>query len=107
MLPIIGAALVGAVLMGRTKPRTAATRKLLLGPHSGATYQVEDFAQAGFIVVRAADGSVGVFARKLSDKPGAPGFQWHQGRGQAQTLRAMAIDVCGPPKPADTTPPKG
>lgn len=99
MLPVIvGAAAFGALLMGRTKPKTKATKKVLLGPRTGNTYQVEDFAEAGFIVVRAADGSRAVFVRSAVAVPGCPGFTWQHGQGNPASLQAMNLDICGPPK---------
>lgn len=100
MFPIIGAAVIGAVLMGRTKPKTRVVKKLVLGPQTGNTYMVEDFEEAGFVVVRSGDGTVAVLMRaygKVEDEPlGASprpmGFRWSRGRGHPQMLRAMAKD---------------
>lgn len=100
MFPIIGAAIVGAVLMGRTKPKTRVVKKLVLGAKTGNTYEVEDFEDAGFVIVRSPDGSQAVLMRaygKIEDEPlGAPprprGFRWQHGRGHPAMLRAMASD---------------
>jgi hypothetical protein len=102
MYPLIGSALVGALLVTRTKPNTKFTKTSLLGPKSGAKYQVEDFTDAGFIVVQAADGSRAVFQRRAANPAGGKGFAWQHGRGAPATLRAIYIDVMGeePPKTA-------
>lgn len=108
----IAAGVVGALLMGRTKPKTPHEKKLVLGTKSGLTWQVEDFEAAGFIVVRGADGSRGVFMRAAVKTPGAPGFVWQHGQGVESTLRAMILDIApqtfakppAPPAPAPAPP---
>lgn len=95
MLPLIGAALLGAIAMGRTKPKTKAARMTLLGPRSGCAYEVEDFQSAGFLVVRAPDGATATFRRKSVSKPGAPGFEWQHGSGSRETLAMIIRDICG------------
>lgn len=85
----IAAAVVGALAMGSTKPRTPYEKKTSMGPRSGLTYEVEDFPNAGFVVVRAPDGSEGVFSRK---PPPETGFAWSRGRGNPGTLGAMRAD---------------
>lgn len=96
MLPLIGAFVLGAVAMGRTKGKTKLSKKVLLGPRSGVTYAVEDFEDAGFLVVLAPDGARGVFRRTRRPLPGQCALQWHEGHGEQSTLRAMFADICGP-----------
>ena len=88
MLLPVAAAVVGALIMGSTKPRTAYDKTRAIGSRSGVKYEVEDFTSAGFIVVRAPDGSEGVFSRRL----GKTGFDWSRGRGSAVTLKLMRDD---------------
>lgn len=100
MYPILGAMAVGALLMGRTKPKTACVKKVVLGPRSGLTYQIEEFPAAGFVVARAPDGSTGVFRRGGPSPPGgapvAPSetsaFAYSHGRGHPQTMVKMMAD---------------
>lgn len=89
----LAAAMVGALVMGTTKPRTAFEKKRMLGPRSGVTYEVEDFVGAGFVVVRAPDGAEGVLVRRM----GRVGFDWSRGRGNPATLRLMQSDFATPP----------
>ena len=98
MLPVLVGAVLGAVLMGRTKPKTRAVKKQVLGARSGVSYEVEDFEAAGFVVVVAPDGSRGVFRRRpaRSVRPGQCAYEWHDGTGEPTTLHAMFEDVCGP-----------
>lgn len=91
LIPAV-AAVVGALVMGATKPRTSCEKKRSLGPKSGLTYDVEDFAAAGFIVVRAPDGAEGVLVRRQ----GKPGFDWSKGRGRPETLASMRADFDAP-----------
>ncbi len=89
------ALVVGALAMGATKPRTPYEKKRAMGPRSGITYEVEDFTGAGFIVVRAPDGSEGV----LSRRQGSAGFEWSRGRGHPGTLKHMRADFGVPVTP--------
>lgn len=79
--------------MGRTKPKTKCEKKTILGPKTGVTYDVEDFREAGFIIVKAPDGSQGVFEYAGLSTPGAVGFLWRQGRGQPKTMQGMFADL--------------
>lgn len=88
LLPSVAAAVIGALIMGSTKPRTAYNKTAAIGSRSGVTYEVEDFSGAGFIVVRAPDASEGVFSRRQ----GKTGFDWSRGRGNAATLKLMRDD---------------
>lgn len=106
MYKLIGSALVGALLVAGTRPKTKYTKKTLLGPKSGATYTVEDFHDAGFIVVTAPDGSRAVFQRKAASPNGGEGFSWQHGRGRPETLRAIYTDIVGEPPPPSAVGPK-
>lgn len=90
-LPAVAAAL-GALVMGTTKPRTSFTKTRSLGSRSGTAYEVEDFQGAGFLVVRAPDGSEGVLIRKLSPHGIHAGFEWSRGRGNVATLEVIKSD---------------
>jgi len=89
---IAASALVGALLTYRLAPKTKCEKKQLLGPKSGKTYQVEDFVDTGFVVVKADDGSIGVFSRRAN---GAPGYDWRQGKGSPATLAQIYRDMTG------------
>lgn len=106
MYKYAAAALVGAVLVFGTRPKTAVKKLTLIGPKTGATYQVEDFPEAGFMLVKAKDGSRAVFQRKAASPEGGPGFAWQHGRGQSATLRAIYRDIVGEPPPASAVGPK-
>jgi hypothetical protein len=101
LVPIIAAA-VGALAMGATKPRTSCTRTTAIGSRSGHRYDVEDFEDAGFVVVRAPDGSEGVLRRR----PEGGGFEWSRGRGYPGTLKVLREDfgVSGVAAPKKASP---
>lgn len=86
LVPVV-AAVVGALAMGSTKPRTAFRKTAAMGARSGILYEVEDFEGAGFVVIRAPDGSTGVVTRK--DRGG---FEWSRGRGHPRTLKVLRED---------------
>lgn len=91
-VPVAAAAVVGALVMGATKPRTSCDKLRALGSRSGVSYEVEDFKSAGFIVVRAPDGSEGVFSRRFAPSGASAGFEWSRGRGNPVTLELMRSD---------------
>lgn len=91
MLPVV-AGVVGALVMGATKPRTVCEKMRALGSRSGLTYDIEEFPSAGFVVVRAPDGSEGVLTRRLPGDPRGGGFDWSRGRGNPGTLKALRAD---------------
>lgn len=107
MYKIAAAALVGAALAFGTRPKTTVKKLQLIGPKTGATYRVEEFPDVGFMIVKAADGSFGVFQRKAASPGGGAGFAWQHGRGRSETLRAIYRDVVGEPPPAAAVGPKG
>lgn len=92
IIPVV-AAVVGALVMGSTKPRTKYDKTRSIGSRSGIDYEVEDFKGAGFVVVRAPDGSEGVFSRRQ----GQAGFDWSRGRGNGATLKLMRADFDAAP----------
>lgn len=99
LFPIVAAAL-GALAMGTTKPKTSCNKTSSIGSRSGVSYEIEDFADAGFVVVRAPDGSVGVLSRRLQ----GGGFEWSRGRGYPATLKVLREDfgVAGKPAKSDS-----
>lgn len=106
---LAAAALVGAVVAYGFRPtRTKVKKMAMLGPKTGATYDVEDFVDAGFTLIKAADGSTAVFQRASASPMtmGQRGFTWQHGKGKPQTLRAIYLDVIGEPPPASAVGPK-
>ena len=82
--------------MGRTKTKTRGKKKIALGPRTGATYEVEDFEEANFIVIRALDGSVATLSRRVTQDPQTGHVRsvlsWHSSRGNPPTLHGIAKD---------------
>lgn len=109
MWPLLIAGAVGALAMGQRAPRTKCEKKTSLGAVTGTTYEVEEFKDAGFITVKAPDGSVGVFEYASLKTPGQKGFAWRHGRGQPPTLQGMYQDfvtrTASAPAPGPKKPP--
>jgi hypothetical protein len=107
LLPVF-TAVVGALVMGSTKPRTACEKMRALGSRSGLTYDIEEFPSAGFVVVRAPDGSEGVLTRRMPGDPRGNGFDWSRGRGNPGTLKVLRADFgaagARPPTPSAPLP---
>lgn len=64
MWAYVGAALVGAVAMGRTKPKTKIRKLSMLGNSSGRTYHVEENLVLGTVFIHTPDGGIGVLQRQ-------------------------------------------
>lgn len=99
--PLIAAAVVGFVAAGRGNPRTRCEKKTLLGPRTGRSYEVEEFPDAGFLVVRF-EGCHGVFQHVRPKHPSEPRFAWRGGKGPGEALHGMCLDlgvVKDPPAP--------
>lgn len=87
ILPIVGATLVGAILMGSRSPRTKIAKTNVIGPRSGFTYKAEEFPETGFLVVYAPD-AVATFMRRRGG-----GFLFVRGRGHPKSLEIMRNDI--------------
>lgn len=105
LLPAI-AGVVGALVMGSTKPRTSYEKMRALGSRSGMTYEIEDFTSAGFVVVRAPDGSEGVLSRRMPQDPRGAGFDWSRGKGNPATLKLMHTDFIAAGSRLSPAPPR-
>jgi hypothetical protein len=96
MWPVIAAGLAGFFAAGRISPKTKCVQKTLLGPRTGRTYEVEEFPDAGFLVVRGTgEGGTayGVFQHVQPKNPGDPRFSWRGGKGPSESLHGMCLDL--------------
>ena len=113
MLPVVIAGLAGFFFAGRSQPRTRCEKKTLLGPRTGRSYDVEEFPDAGFLVLRMASGegtAHGVFQHVAAKVPGDPRFSWRGGKGPSESLHGMCLDlgiVKEQPAPAPPSRPVG
>ena len=103
-IPVVVAAIVGFAASNRSQPRTRCERKVVLGARTGRTYEVEEFPEAGFLVVRAPDG-YGVFQHATAKNPGDPRFSWRGGKGPSETLHGMCLDLGIVKEKAESPPP--
>jgi hypothetical protein len=89
MYPLIASAIVGAVLMGRTKPKTKMRSLQMFGPQTGTTYVVEVMPGGSAIVVHDGQGCIAIFQKNV----GAAGFRLlHPLAGTREGLIAMNSD---------------
>lgn len=89
MIPYLAAALVGGIFASRKRPAVAHKKKSAIGPRSGITYEVDDFASAGLVLVKAPDGTVASFSRKT---PPDFGFEFVRGNGNAAVIDLIKKD---------------
>ena len=68
MYPYLFAAMVGALFANKRVPKTRCSKRDAYGPTSGAVYKVEDFGDAGFIVVHDPDGRTVVTFKRVDGK---------------------------------------
>ena len=83
-------AIVGAVLMGRSKPQTLVIKREVLGTRSGMVYPVEELPEAAMLVAHP-QGAKLVFMRKKN-------FRWAfiRGQGDPAVIKAVRADVQDP-----------
>ena len=80
---------VGAIMMGRTKPKTRLRTYHCFGPRTGATYVVETLPGDSAAIVHAQDGTVALFERQ-----GDGTFRLHKGlQGRQSTVDTMRKDL--------------
>jgi hypothetical protein len=90
------ALVAGFFFANRAQPKTRCEKKTMLGPRTGRTYDVEEFPDAGFMVLRMASGegsAHGVFQHIAVKKPGDPRFSWRGGKGPSESLHGMCLDL--------------
>jgi hypothetical protein len=80
---------VGAIMMGRTKPKTRLRTYHCFGPRTGATYTVETLPGDVAAIVHAGDGTIALFERQENGT-----FRLHKGlQGRHSTVEAMQKDL--------------
>jgi hypothetical protein len=95
MLPLtVAAAIAGAVIAGRSGPKTRFQKLKCLGPHSGMVYEVDFVPSLGVAIVHALDGTMGLFQQ---NQPPKGGFSFVRGQGTERVVEAMRRDLEGAP----------
>ena len=94
MWPVVIGCVIGAALMGRTKPKAPVKKRELIGPATGNVYMVDDFNHT--IIVHS-PGCVCVFVRKPEG-----GFSFVNALGHREAI----LDVCRDLEPGLLAPPK-
>jgi hypothetical protein len=96
MLPVtVAAAIIGAVIAGRSGPKTRFQKLKCLGPHSGMVYEVDFVPSLGVAIVHAMDGTSAVFQQ---NQPPKGGFSFIRGQGVERVVDAMRKDLEGSPR---------
>lgn len=105
MIPVVIGLGVGLLFGMRGRPKTRCESKTMLGPKTGITYDVEEFPDAGFLIVRTPDAH-GVFQHVTQRSPGAPRFSWRGGKGPNERLHGMCLDLGIVSEPPPVPPPQ-
>lgn len=93
MLPYVIAATIGAVWATRRGPNVSFSKKTMLGPKTGLTYQVDDYTKAGMVMVKAKDGTIVV----LTKRPGGQsGFVFQHSTGNPKVVELIKSDFLEP-----------
>ena len=87
MWPVLIGCVIGAVMMGRTKPQAKSHKRELIGPNTGNTYRVDDFPSAGIIIVHG-PACVCSFIRTPSGR-----FAFVQALGHTDGIRVVCSDL--------------
>ena len=88
MSPYVISGIIGAVLMGRTKPKTRIKTETCFGPRTGVTYTVDILPGNSVVIVHAPDGTAALFHRGITGRYGLL-----QGlKGQEATVKVMQKD---------------
>lgn len=87
MWMFVGAAVVGALAMGRTKSKTRLHKLQVLGVRSGRTYKVEEQKTVGCLFVHSPDGGLGVFHRQRNNT-----FTMVRSQGHPDDIALMRMD---------------
>lgn len=68
MIPLLVSAVVGALVLHRTRPTTRVERSRTLGARSGAIYNTESIVGTPIVIIR--HGHTSVAVQKYADRPG-------------------------------------
>jgi hypothetical protein len=89
MFAYVVGAVVGAVVMGRTKPKTQMKTMQLWGPRTGTQYTAELMPGENVVVLHAPDQTIAIFHRDTDNR-----FKLLRGlRGYEDTLKLMQQDL--------------
>jgi hypothetical protein len=88
MWPVVIGCVIGAVLMGRTKPKSTSHKRELIGPATGDIYQVDEFPQSNLIIVHGIQCTC-VFVKNQNGR----GFSFVSARGNPAGIRQVCMDL--------------
>lgn len=87
IIPIL-VGFAGLMLGGRSRPISKHKKLLMLGPKSGAHYNVEDMPDSSIVIVHAKDGTIVTFNRD----PESGRMRFKVARGNAGTVAIVRDD---------------
>lgn len=87
MYSAIGGALIGAWLIARGKPKTRVVKREALGTRTGRLYRVEEFPDAGMLIV-----SIPSVCEAVLERRPEGGFVIRKKRGRPDALAALVLD---------------
>lgn len=87
MYTLVAGTLIGAWWMARKRPRTRVKRRESIGGMTGMNYQVDDFPEAGILVVRIPRRVTAVLERKQDG-----GFTVRRADGEPGAIDAIMRD---------------
>jgi len=88
MLPYLAAALIGGIFVQRKRPAVTHVKKTVLG-RSGVSYEADDFTSAGMVILKAPDGTIATFARKV---PPEFGYSFVTAQGNPRVVEVIKRD---------------
>jgi hypothetical protein len=89
MFPYVFGAIIGAIVMGRTKPKTAMKTLQLLGPRTGIQYTAELMPGENVVVLHAPDNTISLFQKGEDGR-----FRLLRAlKGFPQTVKYMQMDL--------------
>lgn len=90
MMTYLAAAIAGAYLAQRNAPKTKMQKMQILGPRTGAIYQIDLVPHLGVVIIHSQDGSFAVFQK---NPPPALGFTFIRGTGNGAAVDGMKKDL--------------
>lgn len=94
MYPVIIGAAIGALLVGRTKPRTKHIKRECIGSRTGVVYHADELPELGMIIVHVPGTTTkAIFQR--GHVPGHMGWQLYRAVGDPRAVSVLRLDFEG------------
>lgn len=91
--PLLLLGTFGLVVSAKSKPKTTVNKRQAFGPRSGETWDVEDFPDAGLLVVHSRRGDKTLATFRVEKLEGGKRlFRFSQGKGNPTLIAMMRSD---------------